>query len=358
MRKSSLSPFLYNVGVVGATGLVGREMVRMLEKRNFPLANLRLFASERSRGKTLRFKGKEIVVEELAPSSFKVPSGEEKSKLSGRLDIALFSAGASISKEYAPLAAKEGVFVIDNSSAWRMDPEVPLVVPEINPHTLSKEKRIIANPNCSTIQMVVVLAPLHRRARIKRIVVSTYQAVSGAGQKAVVELEEQVENIASGKKVKPRVFPHQIAYNCIPQIDVFLDDGYTKEEMKMVNETKKIMEDDSIAITATCVRVPVFRGHSEAVNIETEKKITPEEARQILKEAEGVVVVDDIGKLKYPLPTKAADSEETFVGRIREDHSVPNGLNMWIVSDNLLKGAALNAVQIAEQLIKRRILRF
>jgi len=233
---------------------------------------------------------------------------------------------------------------------------VPLVVPEINPHTLSKDKKIIANPNCSTIQMVVVLAPLHRRARIKRIVVSTYQAVSGAGQKAVVELKEQVGNIASGKKVKPSTFPHQIAYNCIPQIDIFLEDGYTKEEMKMVNETKKIMEDDSIAITATCVRVPVFRGHSEAVNIETERKITPQEARQILKNAEGVVVVDDTSRLKYPLATKAADREETFVGRIREDQSIPNGLNMWIVSDNLLKGAALNAVEIAEELIKRRIL--
>ena len=346
----------YNVGVVGATGLVGREMVRMLEKQNFPVANLRLFASERSRGKTLKFKGKEIVVEELTPSSFKVSSSGEKPSLQARLDIALFSAGGSISKEYAPIAAQEGVFVIDNSSAWRMDPEVPLVVPEINSHTLSKDKKIIANPNCSTIQMVVVLAPLHRKARIKRIVVSTYQAVSGAGQKAVVELEEQVSAIASGKKVKPMVFPHQIAYNCIPQIDVFLENGYTKEEMKMVNETKKIIEDDSIAITATCVRVPVFRGHSEAVNIETERKITPEEAREILKKTEGVVVVDDISKLKYPLPTKAADSDETFVGRIREDQSISNGLNMWIVSDNLLKGAALNAVQIGEELINRKIL--
>ncbi|NIM02719.1 aspartate-semialdehyde dehydrogenase [bacterium] len=346
----------YNVGVVGATGLVGREMVRMLEKRNFPVANLRLLASQRSRGKTLKFKGREIVVEELNPSSFKVSSPEEKFSLSGRLHMALFSAGGSISREYAPLAAQEGIFVIDNSSAWRMDPEVPLVVPEINSHTLSKDKKIIANPNCSTIQMVVVLAPLHRKARIKRIVVSTYQAVSGAGQKAVLELEEQVSAIASGKKIKPMVFPHQIAYNCIPQIDVFLENGYTKEEMKMVNETRKIMEDDSITITATCVRVPVFRGHSEAVNIETERKITPQEARQILNKAEGIVVVDDISKLKYPLPTKAADSDETFVGRIREDQSIPNGLNMWIVSDNLLKGAALNAVQIGEELINRKIL--
>lgn len=338
----------YNVAVVGATGLVGREMVRMLENRNFPVANLKLLASERSRGKVLKFKGKDVVVEELTRSSFKLSSP--------RLDIALFSAGASISREYAPLASQEGIFVIDNSSAWRMEPGVPLVVPEINPHTLSKEKKIIANPNCSTIQMVVALAPIHRKARIKRVVVSTYQAVSGAGQKAVLELEEQVKAIASGKKVKPKVFPHQIAYNCIPQVDIFLEDGYTKEEMKMVNETKKIMGDDSIAITATCVRVPVFRGHSEAVNIETERKITPEEVRQILSKAEGVVVVDDIGKLKYPLATIAGYKQETFVGRIREDHSIANGLDMWIVSDNLLKGAALNAVQIAEELIKRRIL--
>jgi len=336
--------------------LVGREMVRMLERRNFPVANLRLLASERSQGKTLRFKAKEVVVERLTPLSFKASSARGKTARPGRLDVALFSAGASISKEYAPLAAQEGIFVIDNSSAWRMEPEVPLVVPEVNPHTLSQDKKIIANPNCSTIQMVVVLAPIHKRARIKRIVVSTYQAVSGAGQKAVLELEEQIANIASGKKVKPKVFPHQIAYNCIPQIDLFLGNGCTKEEMKMVNETKKIMEDDSIAITATCVRVPVFRGHSEAVNIETEKKITPEEVRQILKNAAGVIVVDDIGKLKYPLPTTAADKEETFVGRIRDDESIPNGLNMWIVSDNLLKGAALNAVEIAEELIKRKIL--
>jgi len=346
----------YNVGVVGATGLVGREMVRMLEKRNFPVASIRLFASERSEGKTLRFKAKEVAVEKLTPLSFKASSSRGKTARPSRLNVALFSAGASISKEYAPLAAQEGIFVIDNSSAWRMEPEVPLVVPEVNPHTLSQDKKIIANPNCSTIQMVVVLAPIHKRARIRRIVVSTYQAVSGAGQKAVVELEEQIANIASGKKVKPKVFPHQIAYNCIPQIDLFLGNGYTKEEMKMVNETKKIMEDDSIAITATCVRVPVFRSHSEAVNIETERKITPEEVRQILKNAEGVIVVDDITKLKYPLPTTAADKEETFVGRIRVDESIPNGLNLWIVSDNLLKGAALNAVEIAEELIKRKIL--
>jgi len=346
----------YNVGVVGATGLVGREMVRMLERRNFPVANLRLLASERSQGKTLRFKGKEVVVEKLTPLSFKTSSIRGKTARPGRLDVALFSAGASISKEYAPLAAQEGIFVIDNSSAWRMEPEVPLVVPEVNPHTLFQDKKIIANPNCSTIQMVVVLAPIHKRVRIKRIVVSTYQAVSGAGQKAVLELEEQIANMASGKKVKPKVFPHQIAYNCIPQIDLFLGNGYTKEEMKMVNETKKIMEDDSIAITATCVRVPVFRGHSEAVNIETEKKINPEEVRQILKNAAGVIVVDDNSKLKYPLATTAANKEETFVGRIRDDESIPNGINMWIVSDNLLKGAALNAVEIAEELIKRKIL--
>jgi len=347
----------YNVAVVGATGLVGREMVRMLEKRNFPVSNLRLLASERSRGKTLKFKGKEILVEELSPSSFKISSPLERKNIPGKLDIALFSAGATISKEYAPLAAKEGIFVIDNSSAWRMEPEVPLVVPEINSHTLSRDKKIIANPNCSTIQMVIVLAPLHRRSRIRRIVVSTYQAVSGAGQKGVVELEEQITAIASARRVRPKFFPHQIAYNCIPQIDIFLDSGYTKEEMKMVNETKKIMEDDSIAVTATCVRIPVLRGHSEAVNIETERKITAEEAREILKKTEGVIVVDDIAKLKYPLAINAANKEDTFVGRIREDQSISNGLNMWIVSDNLLKGAALNAVQIAERLIEKRVLR-
>jgi len=331
----------YNVMVVGATGLVGREMINMLEKRNFPVKNMRFVASGRSKGKKLKFKGTDVTVEELTHGTFSEAIMP---------DVALFSAGGAASKEFAPDAAREGVFVIDNSSAWRMDKGVPLVVPEVNGHALKKEKKIIANPNCSTIQMVVVLAPLHKAGRIKRVVVSTYQAVSGAGNRAVNELMEQVRAIADGKKPKPAVFPHQIAYNCIPQIDVFVDNRYTKEEMKMVNETKKIMEDDSIMVSATCVRVPVFRGHSESVNIETKKKLTVEEAIKILKESPGVEVEDDIGLLKYPLAINAAYREVTCVGRIREDESIKNGLNLWIVSDNLLKGAALNAVQIAELL--------
>lgn len=334
----------YKVGVVGATGLVGREMIRMLEIRNFPVSSIRLLASYRSKDKIINFRGQGVKVEELTKESF---SGDKK------MDIAIFSAGGGTSKEFAPFAAKEGVFVIDNSSAWRMDKDVPLVVPEINEHALKKDKKIIANPNCSTIQMVVVLNPIHRKARIERVVVSTYQAVSGAGNKAVVEMEEQIKQISEGKKkVKPNAFPHQIAYNCLPQIDVFLDNRYTKEEMKMVNETKKIMEDDSIEVTATCVRVPVYRGHSESVNIQTSEKLSVEEAISVLGKAPGVIVVDDIEKLKYPLAINAAYRDETFVGRIREDESIQNGLNMWVVSDNLLKGAALNAVQIAESLIK------
>lgn len=337
----------YNVAVVGATGLVGREMINMLEKRDFPVGNLRLLASHRSVGKKLKFKGQDIAVEELKKDSFS--KGD-------KIDVALFSAGGAISKEFAPIAATEGVFVIDNSSAWRMDKNCPLIVPEVNESAIEKDRKIIANPNCSTIQMVVVLAPLHKAAKIKRVVVSTYQSVSGAGNKAVLELEEQVKAISEGKKPKPMVFPHQIAYNCLPQIDVFLDNRYTKEEMKMVDETKKIMGDDSIQVTATCVRVPVFRAHSEAVNVETEKKLTVDEAVKILEKAPGVVVVDDISKLKYPLAVNASYKEETFVGRIREDESVTNGLNMWVVSDNLMKGAALNAVQIAESLVKNEFI--
>ena len=338
----------YNVAVVGATGLVGVEMVNTLERRKFPTAGIRLLASERSIGKKMRFQGKEFPVEELRPNSFS--RGE-------KIDVALFSAGTDISREYAPLAAREGVFVIDNSNAWRMEKDVPLVVPEVNPHALAPDRKIIANPNCSTIQMVVVLNPLHRRAKIKRVVVSTYQSVSGAGKEAVDELKTQIEALAHDKKVKPRVFPHQIAYDCIPQIDVFTENRYTKEEMKMVNETRKIMGDYSINVSATCVRVPVFRGHSESVNIETQRKITAGEATEILKGAPGVAVTDDIKHLKYPLAVNAAYKDETFVGRIREDESIPNGLNMWIVSDNLLKGAALNAVEIAEELVHNGYLR-
>ncbi len=334
----------YNVAVVGATGVVGQEMVRMLEKRKFPVASLKLLASQRSIGKTGKFCGKEIKIEELKDNSF------------NGIEIALFSAGSEISKKFAPIASKEGVFVIDNSSAWRMDEDVPLVVPEVNAHTLSKGKKIIANPNCSTIQMVVVLNPIHRSAGIKRVVVSTYQAVSGAGKEAMLELQNQKDADITDKKTDCKVFPYQIAYNVIPHIDVFGENGYTREEIKMVKETQKIMNDESIKVTATCVRVPVFRGHSESVNIETEKKISPEEVKNILSESCGIIVWDDIAKLKYPLPLYCANKEETFVGRIRSDTSVENGLNLWIVSDNLLKGAALNAVQIAECLVEKEII--
>jgi len=334
----------FNVAVVGATGAVGRMMIRVLEERNFPVKNLRLFASERSRGVKLRFRGEEIPVEVLS----------ETRSFSG-IDIALFSAGGARSLKYAPKFAADGAVVVDNSSAWRMDPEVPLVVPEVNPHAVAgyKNKGIIANPNCSTIQMVVPLKPLHDYGRIKRIVVATYQAVSGAGQKAVDELSAQVRAWCAGEEMpEPGAFPHQIAFNCLPHIDVFLENGYTREEMKMVNETRKIMEDDSIRVTATTVRVPVFYGHAEAVNIETERKITPEKARELLSNFPGVVVMDDPENRVYPLQIQAAGRDEVFVGRIREDESIECGLNLWIVADNLRKGAATNAVQIAEILVK------
>ncbi len=332
----------YKVAVAGATGAVGRQMVASLEERKFPVAELKPLASERSIGKSVTFKGQEIPVEVLTPDSF------------AGIDIALFSAGGGISKEYGPIAAAAGAVVVDNSSAWRMDPEIPLVVPEVNPRDIAlyKKRRIIANPNCSTIQMVVVLQPLHAAARIKRVVVSTYQAVSGTGQKAVEELAEQTRALFNQQEVVKKVYPHRIAFNCLPHIDVFLDNGYTKEEMKMVLETKKIMGDESIEVTATTVRVPVFYGHSEAVNVETKKKLTPEEARRILEKAPGVKVVDDPAKFQYPMPLDAAGQDLTLVGRIREDFSIKNGLNLWVVADNLRKGAATNAVQIAEILIK------
>ena len=334
----------YNVAVVGATGAVGRMMVKVLEERNFPVKRLRLFASERSRGVKIPFRGEEIEVEVLS----------EQKGFSG-IDIALFSAGASRSLEYAPKFAADGAVVVDNSSAWRMDPEVPLVVPEVNPHAVKdyRKKGIIANPNCSTIQMVVALKPLYDFSRIKRIVVATYQAVSGAGQKAIQELIDQTKAWCQGEEMPaPRAFPHQIAFNCLPHIDVFLENGYTKEEMKMVNETKKIMEDEGIGVTATTVRVPVFYGHAEAVNIETEEKITAAKARELLANFPGVVVIDEPQEKKYPLQVEIAGRDEVFVGRIREDESIPNGLNLWVVADNLRKGAATNAVQIAEILTK------
>jgi aspartate-semialdehyde dehydrogenase len=330
----------YVVAVVGATGAVGNEMILTLEQRNFPVEKLRLFASERSEGKTLEFRGQKIPVETLNEKSFK------------GIDIALFSAGAERSKIWAPVAAKSGCVVVDNSSQWRMDPEVPLVVPEVNPHDLKRHKGIIANPNCSTIQMVVVLKPIHDAAKIKRVVVTTFQAVSGTGKKAMDELMQQTTDLLNFREVKCNVYPHQIAFNVLPHIDKFLENGYTKEEMKMVNETKKIMGDNSIRITATTVRVPVFRGHSESVNIETEKKIMPDEVRAVLSNAPGILVLDAPEKNVYPLPIDVDGKDPVYVGRIREDESIENGINMWIVSDNLRKGAALNAVQIAEELIK------
>jgi aspartate-semialdehyde dehydrogenase len=316
-------------------------MIRVLEERKFPVETLRLFASERSKGKTISYNGNEVGVEVLTDKVF---SG---------IDIALFSAGGERSKTYAPAAAEAGCVVVDNSSAWRMDPEVPLVVPEVNPHDLDWHKGIIANPNCSTIQMVVVLKPIHDAAKIKRVVVTTFQSVSGTGKKAMDELLHQTSDILNFKEVTPSVYPHQIAFNCLPHIDTFLENGYTKEEIKMVNETKKILGDDSVKVSATTVRVPVFRGHSEALNIETEKKLDPNDVRALLSTAPGITVYDAPGKNIYPLPTLSADKDEVFVGRIRNDDTIENGINMWIAADNLRKGAALNAVQIAEKLIEK-----
>ena len=333
----------YNVAIAGATGAVGGAMLDVLARKNFPIKELRLLASERSVGRTLTFQGQEIPVQQMTKDAF------------AGIDIALFSAGASRSLEFAPAAAAAGAVVIDNSSAYRMDPEIPLVVPEVNPHAIAQYKKhgIIANPNCSTIQMLVALKPIHDRARIKRIVVSTYQAVSGTGAKAIEELKAQVLAYARGEALQHKVYPHQIAFNCLPHIDNFLDNGYTKEEMKMVNETGKIFEDNSIGVTATTVRVPVIYGHSEAVNIETEKKITAAEVKELLASAPGVQLVDDPANNRYPMAIDCAGRFETLVGRIREDESIANGINLWVVSDNILKGAALNAVQIAEHYVAR-----
>ncbi|MDI6791888.1 MAG: aspartate-semialdehyde dehydrogenase [bacterium] len=334
----------YNVAVVGATGAVGSEMIKTLSQRDFPVKELRPLASSRSAGRSIEFKGEEITVSELKKGSFE------------GIDIALFSAGGGVSKEFAPVAAKAGAVVIDNSSAFRMEPDIPLVVPEVNPEALKARPGIIANPNCSTIQMVVVLKPLHDAAGIKRVVVSTYQAVSGTGWKAMEELRIQSEAVLKGEKVVKEVYPHQIAFNILPHIDVFLENGYTKEEMKMVNETRKIMGDNSIAVTATTARVPVFLSHSESVNVEFYKPLSPAQAREILSNAPGVKVIDDPSRNLYPLSIDAAGQDETFVGRIRKDESVAHGLNLWVVADNLRKGAALNAVQIAEEMIKRGLI--
>jgi aspartate-semialdehyde dehydrogenase len=317
-------------------------MIRCLEEMNFPLNSVVFLASSRSAGRQLRFRGDLIDVKELKEDSFK------------GCDIALFSAGGGTSEKFAPYAAADGCVVVDNSSAWRMDPQVPLVVPEVNPHAIAQytEKGIIANPNCSTIQMVVALNPIHKKYGIKRIVVSTYQAVSGTGKKAIDELFDQSRAMINFLNYEKRVYPHRIAFNCLPHIDTFLENGYTKEEMKMVNETIKIMEDDSIAVTATTVRVPVFFGHSESVNIETRKPVSAEDVRDLLQNAPGVKVMDNPGENLYPLATDAAGQDLTLVGRIRQDESVPNGLNMWIVADNIRKGAATNTVQIAQILAR------
>ncbi len=345
----------YCVAVAGATGAVGKTMIRVLEERAFPVSEIRLLASERSEGKELMFRGQKVVVHKMDHDSFE------------GVDIALFSAGGSRSLEFAPSAAKAGAVVVDNSSAWRMDPDVPLVVPEVNAHAIAgyKKKGIIANPNCSTIQMVVALKPLYDYAPIKRIVVSTYQAVSGTGQQAITELEEEIRQwVIKGCGSEPgkskgwageyayKAYPHQIAFNCLPHIDVFTDNGYTKEEMKMVNETRKILEDDSIMVSATAVRVPVFFGHSEAVNIQFERPVSAEKARELLGGAPGVKVVDEPSENRYPMAIEAEGKDWTLVGRIREDISQENGLDMWVVADNIRKGAATNAVQIAERLIE------
>jgi len=328
----------YVVAVVGATGAVGTEMIEVLEERKFPVIRLVLLASARSAGGMVTFEGNEVPIEVLTKDSF------------AGVDIALFSAGADLSREFAPIAVKAGAVVIDNSVAWRMTPEVPLVVPEVNAHDIQRHKGIIANPNCSTIQMVVALKPLHDEARIKRIVVTTFQSVSGTGKDAMDELMAECQDLLSFKSASPKVYPYQIAFNCLPQIDDFLPSGYTKEEMKMVHETRKIMGDQSIQVTATTVRVPVYVGHSEAVNIETERKLSANEARAILSTARGVLLYDDPAHKIYPMPLEVAGKDEVYVGRIREDESIANGLNLWVVADNLRKGAALNAVQIAEHL--------
>ncbi len=327
------------VAIVGATGMVGQEMMRVLEQREFPLSRLMLLASERSRGRTFEFRGETLPVQVLNKDSFE------------GIEIALFSAGGSISEKFGPVAVQAGAIVIDNSNAFRMEPDVPLVVPEVNGAEVFNHKGIISNPNCSTIQMVVVLEPLHKKYGIERVVVSTYQSVSGTGKEAVEELRQQVRAVESGEPVTCEVYPHQIAYNCLPHIDVFLENGYCREEQKMINETRKIMGEPEMALTATTVRVPVMVGHGESVNVQFANPVEPDEARAVLAVAPGVVVVDDPSRNVYPLAVDCEGTDPSYVGRIRKDFSAPNALNLWIVSDNLRKGAALNAVQIAELLL-------
>ncbi|EEP60534.1 aspartate-semialdehyde dehydrogenase [Sulfurihydrogenibium yellowstonense] len=334
----------YNVAILGATGAVGQTMIKVLEERNFPVNEIKFLASERSAGKEVEYYGMKYKVEAVCEEAFE------------NVDIALFSAGGERSKKWAPIAASKGAVVIDNSSAFRMDPEVPLVVPEVNPEDVKWHKGIIANPNCSTIQMVVALYPIHKVKKIKRIIVATYQAVSGAGATAIEDLELETKAVMEGKYFYPRALPHHIAFNVIPRIDNFEPNGYTKEELKMINETRKIMHEPDIKVSPTCVRVPVYVGHSEAVTIETQEPITAEEAREILKNAPGVVVEDDPFNNVYPTPIEVAGKDDVFVGRIRKDLGFENGLSMWIVGDNLRKGAATNAVQIAELLVKYELL--
>lgn len=339
----------FNVAILGATGAVGQEFLNLIEERNFPFNELKLLASKRSAGKIISFMGKDYVVEEATDDSFK------------DIDFALFAGGAA-SKQFAPAAVKHGAIVIDNSSAFRMDPEVPLVVPEVNPQALQTHKGIIANPNCSTIIMAMALKPLYDFAKIKRVIVSTYQAVSGAGKEAIDELSSQVQSIVEDKPVKASVLPsaslpkhYQIAFNLLPQIDVFLDSGYTKEEMKMVHETHKIFSDSTIGISATTVRVPVYRSHSESINVEFERPITVEKARELLSAFPGVIVEDNPEEMVYPMPLYTSNKDEVFVGRIRKDSSVASGLNLWVVGDQIRKGAALNALQIAEYMIEHHL---
>ena len=327
----------YKIAVVGATGMVGRTFLKVLEERKLPIEEIYFFASSKSAGKTITFLGRDYIVEELTESSF-----------DRGIDIALFSAGGGTSKTFAPIAAEKGCVVIDNSSAWRMDPEVPLVVPEVNPQDILWNKGIIANPNCSTIQAVVALKPLHDRYVLKRVVYSTYQAVSGAGLGGWNDLENGLKGEA------PQKFVHPIAGNCLPHIDVFTESGYTKEEIKMVNETRKIMGLPNLRVTATTVRVPVFNGHSESINVEFEKPFELAELKEALRSFPGIIVQDDPANNVYPMPIAASDKDEVFVGRIRRDESVNSGVNLWVVADNIRKGAATNAVQIAQKLIEYR----
>ncbi len=332
----------YKVAVVGATGVVGKEMIETLEARNFPVGTLIPLASERSLGSTVEFRGESIPVQVLTKDSFK------------DVDFALFSAGGSVSKEFAPIAAAAGAIAIDNTSHFRMDENVPLVVPEVNAHAIKRHKGIIANPNCSTAQLVVPLKPLYDAYGIERLVIATYQSVSGSGKEAMQELEDQTRASLNGRQIPPKVYPYPIAFNLIPQIDTFLDNGYTKEEIKMVNETKKILEDPTIRITATAVRVPVFIGHSEVVNVELKKPANIDDVRRLIHAFPGVQVCDDPSKSLYPTPRDAAGKDDVYVGRIRQDISNPNAIELWIVADNLRKGAALNAVQIAEAIISKK----